>query len=141
MALMTGLSRQQCLELYADALRVGNTDQLRKLCKEDLFFLLTVGLRRKDADNDFVYARCREVELDPDDYMNLWSREHYKSTIGSFALIIQEVLRDPEVTIGIFSHTRPIAKAFLFAIKTELETNTFLKNLFQDVLPIVNIFF
>ena len=58
MALMTGLSHQQCLELYADALRVGNTDQLRKLCKEDLFFLLTVALRRKDADNDFVYARC-----------------------------------------------------------------------------------
>ena len=58
----------------------------------------------------------------------------HNSTIITIAGSIQEVLRDPEVTIGIFSHTRPIAKAFLFAIKTELESNTFLKNLFQDVL-------
>ena len=134
MSLMSTLSRDECWEIYNDVLLTKNPDRLRKLCKEDLFFLLVVALRRKDADNDFVFDRCREVEKNPDNHMNLWSREHYKSSIGSFALIIQEVLRDPEVTIGIFSHTRPIAKAFLFAIKTELETNSFIKDLFKDVL-------
>ena len=131
---MSGLTMEQCLLIYEEALRVNDADHLRTLCKEDLFFLLTVALRRHDANNQFVFDRCREVEVDRDGFINLWSREHYKSSIGSFALIIQEVLRDPEVTIGIFSHTRPIAKAFLFAIKTELETNSFIKNLFKDVL-------
>ena len=35
--------------------------------------------------------------------------------------IIQEVLRDPELTVGIFSHIRPKAKDFLRQIKTEFE--------------------
>jgi len=134
MSLMTGLSREQSKAIYAEALKSEDTDQLRKLCLNDLFFLLTCACRRIDADNDFVYDRCREVELSPDGHLDLWAREHYKSTIITYAGTIQEVLRDPEITIGIFSHTRPIAKAFLFAIKTTLEENTFLKGLFKDVL-------
>jgi len=47
---------------------------------------------------------------------------------------IREILNDPNVTVGIFSHTRPIAKAFLRQIKREFETNTLLKELFPDVL-------
>ena len=47
---------------------------------------------------------------------------------------IQEVLRDPELTVAIFSHTRKIAKGFLTQIKRELEGNNFLKNLYPDVL-------
>ena len=37
-------------------------------------------------------------------------------------------------TVGIFSHTRPIAKAFLRQIKNELERNEWLKELFPEVL-------
>ena len=36
--------------------------------------------------------------------------------------------------MGIFSHTRPIAKGFLRQIKRELEGNNVLKALFQDIL-------
>lgn len=66
--------------------------------------------------------------------LDLWAREHYKSTIITFALTIQDILNDPDVTIGIFSHTRPIAKKFLDQIKKELEDNQFLKDLFPDIL-------
>lgn len=39
-----------------------------------------------------------------------------------------------EITVGIFSHTRPIAKKFLRQIQQELETNQFLMDLFPDIL-------
>lgn len=84
--------------------------------------------------NPWVFARCREVQSAPDGYLDLWAREHYKSTVITFAKTIQDILRDPEVTIGIFSHTRPIAKAFLRQIKQELETNETLKAWFPGIL-------
>mgnify|MGYP000340763043 CR=1 FL=1 len=107
---------------------------LRGLCQADLFFLLVHGLKRSDADRDWLFDRCREVQADPNNRLDLWAREHYKSTIITFALTIQDILNDPEVTVGIFSHTRPIAKGFLRQIKRELEGNEFLKQLFPDIL-------
>lgn len=102
--------------------------------KDDLFFLLVYVLNRKDADNDWCFARCREVQASPDGHLDLWARGHYKSTIITYALTIQDILNDPELTVGIFSHTRPIAKAFLRQIKREFETNEQLKALFPDIL-------
>lgn len=107
---------------------------IRGLCQTDLFFLLVHGLKRTDADRDWVFDRCREIQADPDGHLDLWARGHYKSTIITFALTIQEILKDPNVTVGIFSHTRPIAKAFLRQIKREFETNKLLQELFPDIL-------
>lgn len=104
------------------------------LCKGNLYFLLRFGLNRPDCDNDWVFDRCREVQAASDGYLDLWAREHYKSTVITYALTIQEILKDPEVTVGIFSHTRPIAKAFLRQIKQEFETNETLKGWFPDIL-------
>lgn len=69
----------------------------------------------------------------------------HNSTIITFALTIQDILSshgdnpDPkwngrEVTLGIFSVTRPLAKGFLRQIKLELEQNEMLKDLFPDIL-------
>lgn len=103
-------------------------------CRTDLYFLLRYGLRRADCGNRWVYERCQEVQAAPNGHLDLWAREHYKSTVITFAKTIQDILTSPEITVGIFSHTRPSAKAFLRQIKQEFETNETLKTWFPDIL-------
>lgn len=107
---------------------------LREWCQTDLFFLLRYAMGRTDVEHDWLFERCREVQANPDGMLDLWSREHYKSTVITFALTIQNILNNPEITIGIFSHTRPNAKGFLRQIKREFELNQRLKDWFPDIL-------
>jgi len=118
---------------------------LREMCRTDLYFLLRYPLNRPDIEHEWLFKRCREVQEAPNGYLDLWAREHYKSSIITYAKTIQDILAshgdDPleewegkEVTVGIFSHTRPIAKGFLRQIMRELETNRVLIDLFPEIL-------
>lgn len=119
---------------------------LRNLLRTDLYFLIWYGCKRKDIEDPWLFDRCREVQENPNGYLDLWAREHYKSTIVTFGKTLQDILAShgdnplpewddfPEPTFGIFSHTRPIAKGFLTQIKVELENNMLLKQVFPDIL-------
>lgn len=110
---------------------------MRDLARADRFYLLTQICHRKDMLGHgmaWLFARCREVELAPDNCLDLWARDHYKSTIITFGGSIQEMLGDPEITICIFSHKAPIARGFLAQVKRELESNEMLKWLFPEIL-------
>lgn len=134
-------NRFEAAEHYAELFRIARKDSesaaislMAELGRRDLFFLLTRLMGRKDMDRDWHLARCQEVQTMPDGMLDLWAREHYKSTIITFGLTIQNILSNPEVTIGIFSHSRPIAKGFLAQIKHELEQNELLKRCYPEVL-------
>lgn len=100
----------------------------------DRYFLLTGLLRQTKALHPWVFDRCREVESKPDGYLDLWARGHFKSTVGTFAGVIQEIMCDPEIKVVIFSVVKPIAAAFLNQIKDEFEVNDHLKEVYHDVL-------
>jgi len=100
----------------------------------DRFYLLTVSCKRKDAWHPWIFERCREVEASPDGHLDLWARYHYKSSVGTFAGCIQEIMVDPEVTIAIMSGTNKIALPFLTQIQEEFERNDDLKRIHSDVL-------
>ena len=50
----------------------------RELCRTNLFYILTVALDRRDANNDWLFDRCQEVAAEPNGRLHLWAREHYK---------------------------------------------------------------
>lgn len=118
---------------------------MRALVRQDLYFLLRYVMNRKDMEHPWLYQRIKEVEAGPDGFIDLWARDHRKSSIITFAKTIQDIVAshgdDPlpewkglQPTFGIFSHTRPIAKKFLQQIMSELAGNQILLELFPDVL-------
>ena len=107
---------------------------IRAMVLADLFFLIYFVLKITKVNQPFVVARVYEVQDEPHGTLDLWAREHFKSTILTYALIVWEVLRNPEERICIISHTRSIAKAFLQRLKVTFENNELLKAAFPDVL-------
>lgn len=129
------LEYKQAIALYhlIDADPTFGNYHKAEMCKGDRYYLLTQVLGATHAYHPWIYERCREVEAEPDGYLDLWARGHYKSFVITYAGTIQEVLKDPEITACIFSHTKAIARSFLAQIKFSLE-NEKLISLFPDVL-------
>lgn len=126
--------------------RKGNlTEWMRMMCRNDIFFLATYVLGRTDLDHvertdgsihyrDWLYYRCMEVQAAPDGYIDIWARDHYKSTLITFLKTIQDILVDPEITVCIYSYSSSTATKFLRQIKLVLEGNRKLIDLFPDIL-------
>ena len=119
---------------YADVVRSGDVGIQRVLCKTDRYFLLTQALGVRVALHPWVYERCREVEADPDGHLDLWSRGHFKSTIITYAGVVQEILQNPEICVCIMSYKAGAAKGFLSQIKQAFETSDILLACFPDIL-------
>lgn len=135
------LNYQQTMDFYAEAMRgafesggaVAFNEVRAELGRTDLFFLLVFLLKIKVAMHPWIFTRCREVQRAPNDHLDLWAREHFKSTVITFALTIFDIINNPEITVGIFSHTKSIARDFLKQIKMELEMNEDLWDLYPDI--------
>jgi len=107
----------------------------RSLILNDLFFITYFVMRIPVANHPFWVQACREVEDGPKDYtLDVWAREHGKSSIITIAETIQYLLANPDMTCGIFSYVRPVAKKFLFSVKETLQNEKILHYCFPDVL-------
>ena len=121
------------------------TQWMRHMCRHDIYFLGVYVLGRKDLDHitkidgtiqyrDWLYERCMEVQAGPDSFIDIWARDHYKSTIITFLKTIQDILVDPELTCCIYSYSSSSATKFLKQIKGVLESNRKLIDLFPEIL-------
>jgi hypothetical protein len=116
-------------------------DTYREHIRNDLWFLLYFVVKpfsddkgRSMANHPFTVKYCQEVENGPLDYtLDLAARFHFKSTIITVAETIQYELKTPNHATGIFSHKSPIAKDFLFTIKSIFENERILAATHPDV--------
>jgi hypothetical protein len=108
---------------------------IRELCKKDLWFLIYFGMRVSIANHPWWVDRCWEVMNGPKSHtLDLWSREHGKTTVITQGETIRQILNNPEERIGIFSYSRPAALSILRGIKQILEGSAVLKAAFPDIL-------
>lgn len=128
------LSLDQLGRLYREVLTRNDVAEIRALILADRFFLLTMVLDVKVAWHPWVLARCREVERDPDEHLDVWSRGHFKSTIITFAGVTHYVLSNPEKAVCILSYKAGAAEAFSAQIKSAFESNDILLKCFPDIL-------
>lgn len=110
-----------------------------QVAENDRYFLLTwvlrLGAQAPRIYHPWVYDKCREVEAEPDGCLDLWAREHWKSTIITFGGSIQEIIKSAgEITIGIFSHNTAHARdKFVNRIKHESQSNPHLNKLWPHI--------
>ena len=130
------VSYEEAIEAYAQCHRDANINDsfIRTLAQCDRYYLGVFICNRHDMLHPWIYERCREVEGATDHHLDLWARFHYKSSIITFLGCVQEILCDPDITIGILSYSARQAKPFLRQIMQELEANERLQQLFPDIL-------
>lgn len=119
---------------------------LRAMSKKDLFFLMFYVLGRTDVgyvieketgekqERPWLFRRCAEIQANPDGFVDIWSRDHYKSTIITYGKTIQDILINPEITVCIYAYNMGLAKKMLKQIKNTFESCEMLKKLFPDIL-------
>jgi hypothetical protein len=121
----------------------------RECVLTDLWFLVYFIFRLPAANHPFVINACREIQGassadreipgEMDSWLDLWGREHYKTTIITHARTLQHTLRSRvwwgrDVSTAIFSYTREAAKSLLRPIRTVCEESELLKACFDDCL-------
>jgi hypothetical protein len=111
-------------------------EALRMMCRNDLWFLTYFILGNRianDARNHWV-RMARMVQYGAKDMvLDLWAREHGKTTLLTENSTIQDLLVNPEETVCIFSYSKEAATVFFRNIKGAFESNEALKDLFREI--------
>lgn len=110
---------------------------LRSMAKADRFFLayFVAGWEdgKSSGNKPFIVNMCKMLDDGPQSgTVDIWSREHGKSSCITIAGTVQRVLNDPECTTAIFSFRKSAADKFLDSIRKIFELD-FMIWLFPDI--------
>lgn len=105
----------------------------RNIIRRDLWFFVYFVMKNPLANHPFIVNACKEIQEERHDSLEVWARDHLKTTIISVGRTCQKILIDPEKRIGIFSAVRPLAVKIQNLIKTLFESE-FLVRSFPDIL-------
>lgn len=103
--------------------------------KKDLYWLCRDVLGYRDGNETLHREYCDFVSFitnPKSKKLDLMPREHFKTTMGTIGLAIQEILNDPNTTILISNYTWSNARKFLDAIKKQFQFNEKLRGLYGD---------
>ena len=105
-------------------------EEIKGLCQKSLFLLCTQFLQYPDWDvcHDDMEKLLRKPSRRK---ANVFPRNHLKSTFGTIAVSIQQILKNPNVRILIANQVWDMSRSFLREIKQQLE-NSQLKYLFGE---------
>jgi len=106
--------------------------EVREVTEDDFwafcFFILALPVN-----HPFLIARCYDLQ----DGMNMtfdgWPREHFKSTLITYAYTLWELCRNSELRFCIFSYERARAYDHMDRNRQAMETNEVLKRAYYDV--------
>lgn len=107
---------------------------LREVFRTDLWAIVHFVLGMKNANHPFVIEACAAVQDGPPTRtLDIWARDHLKTSIITVAETIFDIIRNPEERIAIFSHKKDVALAFLRLVKETLEGSAILKWCYPEI--------
>lgn len=106
-------------------------EALRNRVKADLRFLVVDVLGLSRWNDDLHGGMVKHIEAPGDRKLVLVPRGHQKSTIISVCWVVQQLLRNPNETVGIYSAKWGLAKDLLHHIKN-IFTQSALKDIFGE---------
>ncbi len=108
----------------------------RERGKTSLFFLARAILGFTDFHEDIHLPICRDLQNHENRKLIIvLPRDWFKSTLGSIALVIFEVLNNPNIRILIVQNSHGNACKKLQAIKQIFEKNKLFRALYPEILP------
>lgn len=111
-------------------------DKMRSLGKKNLYYLTKVILGYSDLVPHVHMPMCDFADqVKARRRLKLMPRTHYKTTIWTIAASIQDIIRDPNVTILIVADTALNASRFMREIQQHFMFNELFRWLFSEVIP------
>lgn len=110
--------------------------EMRRLCKESLYYLCKVVLgydRLVPHVHMPMCDFCDQVKAKR--RLKLMPRTHFKTTIWTIGLSIQDIIKNPNVTILLVADTSTNAKRFMREIQQHFEMNELFRWLFPELIP------
>lgn len=137
---------------YAEVLRAweeeGDYALVREVALNDFWFfcrhILTLGqvlcldphhhhYGKPWLDHPWLFARCREIQADPNGFLDLWPRFHWKTALITQSLTEWDLADNPKLRFAFISYKiEGAGEGFLDIIINECESNPLLHFFFPD---------